>query len=446
MPPRWYQYVAINSLRSKNNKFIGRKIIIYTYKHKEFDYVQDTLHLRNLLGVLGYGYIHKKNKVRMLILQYLDDNSTPAGAIKPRHLLHTLKDYLLPNVARWTQFKLDDMQWNIFGIHDLEDNDEFERPEIIVPSLWNEDNSNTRHLHICGSCLEGCKISMGLMRLLVHPFGSFDIYCSEKSSWQSSIKSKTGGTLGVSKSDIEYLRIIDDQESYQSNEIKSLMTIDEKEKFAYSLQSEMYKITFKYINIKIVELINNMMGCELRTKVERRWIDWKKLLENDIEEQRRLFSKILHPKAEGESISGELRVGPKTAILLSEAIFHLLIVSICLGDDNNGKWLSVGHGERVYSIGLEYWSGPAGGTKKVIKIDDDTGSDELLKNETEQIIILTQSNLPELEFFQDDIAGEKNKIGLLTYPKYPQLLITNNNAYRKKLRPPISIQSISPSR
>lgn len=372
--------------------------------------------------------------VYKLIFQYLDENSTHVGAIMPRQLIHTLQKYLISNMPRWTQFQIDEMQCNISGIHDLEKNIEVERPEIIVPALWNRDNENVRNLHIFGSCLKNCKISEGLMRLLLHPVGSVNICCSNKSSWLNSVKSKIGETLGITKSDFDYLSILDGPEPYQASECISLTTINAKENFAESLQNEMYKTTFELLNSEVVQSINAMNSGDLRTEVESKWANWRHLLQNDIGEQKRLFSKILHPKAEGESISGELRVGLKTVPLLSEAIFHLLIVSVCLGDTDNQQWYSVENGIKVNTIGLAFWSGPATKERNVIKIDDYIGGKDLLINETEQIIIIPQSSLPVSEFYQDDIAGEKDKVGLLTYPKYPELLITKDNAYMRKVR------------
>lgn len=371
--------------------------------------------------------------VRMLILSYLDDNATFAGAIKPRQLLHLLKDYLLTSIIRWTLFQTNGLYWNISGIHDLEHNNEIERPAVIVPALWATGNQIARSLKIDGECVENCQISASLMRLSLHPLGSFDIHCSDKSSWQNSIKAKTGGTLGVAKNDLDDLRILNGLEPYPSSEPKVIATIDAKENLAKKLHNEMYKTTFKSVDIAIIGKIQEMRKSDLRTEVENRWMVWQQLLENSIEEQRKLFLKILHPKAEGESIYGELRVGPKTVTLLSEAIFLLLVVSVCLGDVNNQSWESVTNKLKVNSIGLAYWSGPANGPRKVIQIDDDAGISKLLENEPGQIVIISQSQLSETEVFQDDIAGGIRKSGLLTHPNYPKLLITKDRDFRKKL-------------
>ena len=381
--------------------------------------------------------IFKKTEITTvcrLIFSYLDENATYAGAIKPRQLLFLLKDYLLPNIYRWTLFKNDNSYWNISGINDLEDNNEIERPKVIVPAFWSIENENAHHLKIDGDCEENCLISESLMRLVLHPQGVFDVTCSNKSSWENFIKRKIGGTLGVSKNDLHNLRMLEGLVPSLPSEMKQLGTISENEIFAEELHNEMYKNTFKLVNIMMTNKIRVMKKGDLRDAVEVRWKDWKQSLESNLGEQKELFSGILHPRAEGKSISGELRVGPKTVDLLSDAIFLLLVVSVCLSDDDNKNWQAVTKKLKMTSIGLAYWSGPAESSNEIIKIDDDGGISKLIENEAGQIIIISQSNLSEAEVFQDDIAGEIIKSGLLTHPNYPKLLITYDRKFEKKIK------------
>lgn len=369
-----------------------------------------------------------------LIFSYLDENSTYAGAIKPRQLLFLLKDYLLPTIYRWTLFKNNNSYWNICGINDLEYNNEIERPEVIVPAFWSIKNENARHLKIDGECEENCLISGSLMRLALHPEGTFNVICSNKSSWENLIKRKIGGTLGVSKNDLHNLRMLDGLVPSLQSEVRQLDTISENEIFAEELHNEMYKSTFELVNSMMINKIRAMKKSELRDVVEVRWKDWKQSLESNLDEQKELFSKILHPRAEGKSISGELRVGPKTVDLLSDAIFLLLVVSVCLSDDDNKNWEAVTKKIKMTSIGLAYWSGPSESSNEIMKIDDDDGISKLLENEAGQIIIISQSNLSETEVFQDDIAGEIIKSGLLTHPNYPKLLITYDRKFERKIK------------
>jgi hypothetical protein len=387
---------------------------------------------RNLSRIINPSDI---DHVYRSILGYLDENATITGAIEPRRLLFELQKYILPGIARWTQFKQDDTktQWQISGIQDLESVGNIERPEIIVPAFWTKENySYVRHLRICGNCSEGCKVAIGLMRLAAHPVGPIEIYCADASSWKNSIKAWTGGTLGMAGNDLDDLKLISVHEPYMPCEHITLATIDEKETFSGQMHNEMYKVIFKNINIEVIKKVNEMQSGTLRTEMENRWADWKVSLENDIEEQRRLFSKMLHPNAEGGAVSGEVRVGLKTVSLLGEAIYHLLVLSVCLGDDDNQKWASVENGTKVCAIGLAFWSGPMSEARKIMKIDDDTGAKYLLEYESEQIIILPQSDVSEKELLDDRIAG--GNLGLMSDPKHPRLLITNNKTYQRILR------------
>lgn len=372
--------------------------------------------------------------VRSSILSYLDDNATFAGAIRPRQLLYLLKGYLRPEIPRWTQFQIDGASWNVSGIHDLENNSVIERPSVVVPALWASNNQNARFLKIDGACIDNCHISKSLMRLSLHPRGSFDILCSDKSSWENAIKIKTGGTLGVAQTDLNDLRILNRPESSSPSESRKFTEIEAQETLAKELHDEMYKTTLELVDSAIMDKIREMPGSDLRVEVEKGWGVWRISLRDSVEEQRKLFSKMLRPKAEGESISGELRVGPKTVDLLKESLFLLLVVSVCMSDDDNkNSWESVADNLKMTSVGLAYWSGPAGGPNRIIKIDHESGLSQLLENERNQIIIIAESTLTDGQVFKDDISGDIDKVALLAHPKCPRLLVTQNPIFNRIL-------------
>lgn len=375
------------------------------------------------------------DEVYSKIISYTSENSSFTSAIRPRHLLFVLKDHLLPEVRKWTKFQTDGLNWNISGIHDLEDNNEIERPSVTVPALWSSSNIDTHLLKIDGTCKDSCLVSESLMRISLHSQGSFDIICSDKSSWVNSIRTKTGGTLGLDENDLIDLRLVNGLVMSSQIDHKVLSTNAAQEAFAKNMHDEMYVTTFKLVRDRIVTRIREMNSGELRTEVERRWSVWTTKLEGDIEEQKKLFSKLLHPQAEGESISGEFRVGPKTVGLLKDALFLLLVVSVCISDDDNeNSWESVTGKLKMTAVGLKYWSGPASGKKRVIEIDDEVGISKLLENEVGQIIIIPQSNNLYSEIYKDDIYGDISKIGLLAHPKHPKLLITQDREFKIKLR------------
>lgn len=373
-------------------------------------------------------------KVYSLILSYIDENETFAGAIRPRQLLYQLKEYLRSEIVRWTSFQNDGLIWCISGINDLEDNTEIERPPAVVSALWTEGNPTLRRLKIQGDCRENCLISLSLMRLSMHPQSSFDILCSDRRGWVNAIKNKTGGTLGTAKNDLEDLRILDSLDPLNQSEKKELSKVDEQERFANELHKEMFDCSFARINTRIIDLIREMASGDLRTETENRWREWSPLLEENIDEQKKLFTQILLPKAEGASILGELRVGPKTADLLAESLFLLLIVSVCLSDGKNTGWKVVNNRLEMNAIGLAWWSGPAEGLKKLIEIDDDEGIEKLMEKEPGNILILPQSKLSGAHAFNEYIFGGLAKERLLSHPQCPKLLITKDQEFKRKLK------------
>lgn len=406
------------------------KVLSISYSNTESTLKKETKdNLRNVFKDESVDEVYSK------IVSYTSENSSFTGAIRPRHLLFVLKDQLRPEIIKWTKFQINGSNWNISGIHDLADNNEIERPSVVVPALWCSDNSSNRQLRIDGTSMDDCLVSKSLMRISLHPQGSFDIYCTDKPSWVNSIKTKTGGTIGLTENDLIELRLADGLEISSQIDQKVLFTITEQEAFAKVMNDEMYVVTFKLLKTRMTTKIRGMNSGDLRNEVEKRWSGWTAILEGDIEKQQKLFAKLLHPRAEGESISGELRVGPKTVDLLKEALFLLLVISVCMSDkDSKNTWESVTDKLKMTAIGLEYWSGPADGPRNVIRIDDDEGNRKLLENEMAQIIIISKSELSENEFFQDDIFGEIRKLELLTHPNYPQVLILNNRKLTRKIK------------
>jgi len=373
----------------------------------------------------------KVDEVHSTILEYIFENSTYTGAIIPRRLLCTLKDNLRKDIKGWTKFQFNDLKWNVSGTLDLENCSDFERPSAIVPAMWNKDNS--RLLKIDGECLDDCHVSKVLMQISLHPQGPFDVFCTDKSSWMNSIKTKTGGTLGISNNDLDDLRLLDELETCTQSEQKVLSNISEQCAFANEMQEKMYLITLESVNKKLVDKFRKMKSHNLCSLVEKRWSEWNKILNGDIEKIKKLFNNILYPQAEGESILGEVRVGPRTVELIKEAIFFLLVTSVCLSDSEDSTWESVKNTLHLSAIGLAFWSGPASGKKEVIEIDDEIGIGQLLENEAGQIVILNQSKNFSSQIYNDSIFGNITNNVLLAQPKYPKILITNDRDFKRKI-------------
>ncbi|PCK05152.1 MAG: hypothetical protein COA42_18625 [Alteromonadaceae bacterium] len=367
---------------------------------------------------------------------YIKKNTTYTGSIRPRHLLSELANHLKSDTKRWTRFYWSGRSWDISGINDIASNKSIEAPSVVVPALWTDNNSYVRELKVFGSGYSGkCDITGSLIRLSLHPVGVMHVDCLDKTEWVNRAGKSTGGTLGLGEEDLSGLRIIQSSEGAPEGENRSLKKIGEIEAFAKELHEKMHNLTFGLVDGAITEKIRKSKAGNLRSKVEDRWGLWRETLDYDSENQGALFSRILGPAAEGKRISAENRVGPKTVSLLRDAIYHLLVVSVCLSDDDHiNSWDSVRYDLNMVAFGLAYWSGSAD-NDEVVEIDDESHVSQLLESEKNgQIIILSQSTRTNTEIFEDDISGNLDKVANMTQPRYPQLLITNHSIFRKLLK------------
>lgn len=366
----------------------------------------------------------KLKDVRLKILSYIGDNTTFTGAISPRNLLFNLKDYLHHDIATWTQYEKNNLQWNITGINDLEYNTDIERPLSVVPKLWS--NSSKRSLIINAPILEGCKLSEGLMRLAVHQDGLTSTHITSKNDWKQAIKAKVGGTLGIGTDDFDKLTFIENKEQFTSVDCKLLTTINEQEKIADELNENMLIVAWallkKGVDAKLLSM-NTDKSTELRDIVDLRWKDWKQKLDNSPAEQKELLTSMLNPNAEGDDIIGYMRVGLKTVTLLIDGLFFLLIISVCLDMDGTGNWKRLSNGLTLNTICLQYWSGLAG-NKKVKKITEDCH--KLIGKEKTDLLIMSSVEASPSEILELTLIESQENKNTLANGKQLKLLVTHN--------------------
>ncbi|MBJ6120064.1 hypothetical protein JAO76_17795 [Pontibacter sp. BT310] len=364
----------------------------------------------------------KVKDVRLQIISYVDENTTYTGAIKPRSLLFNLISFLLPTVARWTQFRRLDSTWQISGTHDLESHDQIERASIIVPLLWS--NDNVKNLKITAQVNENCKLSDSLIQLALHQYGQVNTHCTDAAAWKNLIKLKIGNTLGVSKADLEALNIIEDTEAFSTSDFRPVDSRQDHEFVAAELKDEMTAKTWKLVVDNVERGLDEMGSTEIRNAVELQWHLWKTKLDNSRIEQFNLFKKILHPYAEGEDISGELRIGAKTANLIADGLFLLLIVSVCLGNEKS-CWQKIQDNLSVNTIGLSCWSGPSGKKRKVRPMHDECILD-LIGKESSDVLILSKIESSPNDIYEEDLMSSNVQTKTLASPSLPKLLVTNN--------------------
>lgn len=358
----------------------------------------------------------KVGTVRDKLFCYLDDNSTYAGAFRPRQLLFELKEYLRPDFPLWTLFKADESSWIISGINDLE-SEEGEKAPMVVSATWN--NNFRNNLKIAGIYSEKCKLTKSLMRLSIHQNGVNYTSSSDKSLWIHNLKKSVGETLGNDKNDCTNINILSLDNEIADINGKKISLLCDKERYAEDLNDAMNKMTLEAVKNRIRQEIEDMECSDLRNEIEKCWNCWYEKFDSDSIILNQFFKNILHPICEGDSISGEMRVGCKTVGLLAEAVFLTIVVYIAFNVNENYQWDYL---KDIRVIGLKTWSGSAESSKKVIDIEEETN--KILAQEKEPIVILSGTKLPVSELLDEDLTGNTAHSGLLTDRKQPKLLIS----------------------
>ena len=378
----------------------------------------------------------KLKEVRLKILSYTIENTTFSGAIAPRNLLFVLKEYIRSDIKIWTQIDQTDNNWQISGIHDLENNTNIERPSKTVPLLWSNERTRNLNINLAQVNTQLTPIHESIFQLAIHLDGNVNGLFANWDGWKVCIENKIGGTLGVQENDFEGVSISNNNTSFNASEGKIMITHAEREAFAKEMSNQMAKKTWKLVSEKISWRISQMetnQSSELRDAVEIRWNAWQEIIIKDDSILIPLLKKIVHPNAEGEEILGHLRIGPKTKLLIGDAVFTCLLISVALGSID-GEIMKTEDGLSIGAIGLSWWSGPAGKTKKIRKIDDEESIDDLIGKEAYDILILSQSEQPEGEIYKQSISDSANIDHSLAAGNNPKLLITRNRIFNSIIK------------
>lgn len=378
----------------------------------------------------------KLEEIRLKILSYTIENTTFSGAIAPRNLLFELKEYIRSDIKIWTQIDHIDNNWQIMGIHDLESNTEIERPCKTIPLLWSNERGRNLNINIAKVNDPLTPIHESIFQLAIHLDGNVNGLCANWDAWKVHIENKIGGTFGVREDDFEGIPISNNNASFNSLGGKIMNTHAEREAFAKEMNHQMAKKTWKLVSEKILWRISHMetsQSPELRDAVEARWNVWQEIITKEESILIPFLKRIVHPNAEGEEILGHLRIGPKTKLLIADAVFTCLLISVALGSIDAGI-MKTEDGLSIGAIGLSWWSGPAGKTKKIRRIDEEESIDDLIGKEAYDILILSQSEQPEGEIYKQSIGDSASIDHSLAAGNNPKLLITKNRIFNSIIK------------
>lgn len=373
---------------------------------------------------------HSPEDVLTKIKGFICDNSTFTGAITPRHLYTLLKDNLQPEIYPWTQFGLNGMNWEISGNQDAEFANEIERASVIVPSLW--DGSTKGILKLVVPYDNDSPLLNKALHLALHLQGLSHSHILNHAVWKQTMSNKVGNTLGTDRNDCDHLSVTENNSVFTTSEIKILDSLAKQDALSAEIDNEIVRKTWEIVGTRLTNLISAMPTSDLKTAIDERWRTWHSELNNDLLETKKLLKIMLHPKAEGNEINGELRIGIKTANLIVDGIYLLLVASVGLSD-NHDKWNKIDDSYSATPIGLSFWSGAAGEKRKVREIDNQDGIVELIGKESSDILILSKVKSLESEIYNISLANTATPENSLAQPHRPKLLVTNHALFQKMI-------------
>ena len=373
---------------------------------------------------------HTPEGVLAKIKGFIGDNSTFTGAIKPRHLSNFFREYLRPEIPPWTQFSLNGMNWEISGTNDTDLSDKIERPSIVVSSLWDDNTKGVLKLVVPNS--NDSPLLNKTLHLALHLHGLSHSHILNHAVWKQIMRDKIGNTFGTDKNDCDDLSLTENNSVFTTPEINVIDSIAKQDALVDEIDNEIIHKTWEVVVLRLSNSISDMPSSELKMAIDERWRSWYAGLNNDLVEIKKLFRIILHPTAEGVEINGELRIGTKTANLIVDGIFLLLVVSVGLSNHHD-KWNNIADNYSVTPIGLSYWSGVSGGKRKVREIDNQDGIVELIGKESSDILILSKVRSSETEIYNISLANTSTRENSLAHPHIPKLLVTSHVLFQKMI-------------
>lgn len=379
---------------------------------------------------LSVCYREPENVLRE-ILSYIQDNTSYTSFINPRHLAGHLDRHVLTGQHRWTQFKLNGFDWEISGTHG-QVTDEIEYASAVVPALWSRPNKGIIKYHAQADAAG--KLPKVLGRLMLHMQPTSAAHINNLASWHLETKRLIGSTLGIDKDDCESLCTEDDSNPFTSSGPRTLDSTRLHDEEATQLTAAMHSKTWSLVCDAVRQRIASAEVIEVRDAVEERWRSWQAQLDTDVAKQQQLCQSMMHPSAEGMDIEAELRIGPKTASLIADGFYQLLVIAVCF-DGAASDWATVGSQVTMSVKALRFWSGPAGLTRKVRRLAED-GIEDLIGKELAQILVLSEVGEAPETILGSNLADVDNDLsaGSIASARQPTLLLTNSGRFSYLLR------------
>lgn len=361
-------------------------------------------------------YFKNADTIRQVIENFISDSSTFPNKATCRPIYEKTQYDLRPEIARWTQFSKFKNEWDISGTHDSRN---IEEASEIVKGLWGKELQSV--LKFDGDHNEPLNnLAMAMLRLSIHFHSLSAFHVPNKELWMNIAKSHVGGTIGISQNDCDDLNYLE-YNAFIAGDIRKLDCLSSQDKEVADLHLAMHKMTWDEVCQKTDSCIGSMDAGELRNAIDHRWVAWKKQLDGKFDDQQKLILGMLRPSAEGNEISAQLRSGHKSAAIISQGIFYLIITSI--GFDKGVDDLKLINQLDLSVNALSHWSGPAGQKRKVRSIIDN-GMQDVLGKENSKYMIFSGTEAGLSEMFGSSMADDVSENVTLASSHNPQLVLS----------------------
>ncbi len=382
--------------------------------------------------LLSSGLFRDIPRVRCAIRELCFENSSFSSALTPILVLDQVKDFLLPEYRKWTQYRYNGPKCEISGINQL-DSDLVESANSVVPAVWNPDIRSDLYFS-APDRMSGLLLPKSILRLALHLQGApSGAYIVNSSFWRRHAYNLLGGTLGKSKNDLDnaQLAVLEDTAPCNPPFQRALDTVTLANSEAQRLHNEMTLYTWEMINGSVFLRISKLPQGTLMDAIDSRWNKWKEHFDSDLPRRREFLLSLVNPKAEARIVEPELRIGPKMVDLMAEAILLLLMISVSLGGSDT-QWNALEGGLDISAIALKFWGGKSG--IGPVDIEDLDTVESLVGRENPNILVLSGTSMLSDSISGPTLAHEDRQDMTLIAPHKPTIVITNNKKFKALIR------------
>lgn len=376
------------------------------------------------------------DKVRCEIRDFIVNNASSDQSITPRMIAKHIDSYMRPDQRAWARYhKADALNWDISGTLSGHGN-KVEPAESVVDRLWTPVPGRSYELQFTHKCAieSSDALQHSLLRLALHVAHGVRVVAAGVEGWRATVAQTVRKSLGTSDGDLSALGWADWQASSQMPaDRRQLCMLSHIGEESSQMEASMSSLMWRQIKVEVNNAIINSLPGEIRDAVEALWAAWKDEIDADPVLQQELAANMLHAKSEGDQALGALRAGPKTVLLVRDALMVLLHLAVGC-DSKDHSWEAFVKDKRT--VAMLFWAGPylqPGRVRRFFDQDRSAERSEFLGKETTRLLVLPQSVLSPSEVYSKSLAAGSEDGDGLADSRTPTVIVTCSVAYQEAI-------------